>query len=228
MNRRQFLIDVLAAGSGASLGTVLIGCRSHQFAHVLSSDQNDMVGSHAAGAETFTPLVNETVARLLGRCTETIQPVSHSTESLPPGRLAICFIGVENKSIEELGDFKEQIYQLIDTQIVQSEAFHPISRRYVEVGLRETRLRPDELFIPSNMRVFTATMEQMGQPFDYLLYATITSGTTQSNRSYQRDYLLTLEMVDVHSGESKKESAKLRKGYHPSRLGKLTHYNPFK
>ncbi len=228
MNRRTFLFKTVAAGAGTSLGMLLTGCRSHQFAHVLKPGQDDMVGSHEAGAETFTPLVNEAVARLLGRCTETIQPVSHSTELAPAGRLAICFVGVENKSIEELGDFKEQLYQLIDTQIVQSEVFHPISRRYVDVGLRQTRMRPDELMIPSNMNAFAAAMEQMGQPFDYLLYATITSGTTQSNRSYQRDYLLTLEMVDVHTGESKKESAKLRKGYHRSRLGKLTHYNPFK
>jgi len=94
---------------------------------------------------------------------------------------------------EELGDFKEQIYQEIDTQIVQSGAFQPVSKRFVEAGLREARLRPDSLFIPANMRVFTEVMEQMGQPFDYLLYATVTSGTTENNHSYQRDYLLTMK-----------------------------------
>ncbi len=55
----------------------------------------------------------------------------------------------------------------------------------------------------------------------------LTSGTTESNHDYQRDYVLTLEVVDVQSGAYDKESAKVRKGYHKSRLGKWRKYNPF-
>ena len=66
-----------------------------------------------------------------------------------------------------------------------------------------------------------------GQPFDYLLFAKLTSGTTEKNANYQRDYLLTLEMVNVNTGDFDKESATIRKGYHRSRLGKLRNYNPF-
>jgi hypothetical protein len=193
---------------------------------VLTNDQADMVGSHTAGAETFNPLIHEAVGRLLGRQVPMMQQVS-----MPPGEVLgcqrVCFVGVENKSAEELGDFKEQIYQEIDTQIVQSGAFQPISKRFVDAGLREARLRPDSLFVPANMRVFTQVMEQMGQPFDFLLYATITSGTTENNHSYQRDYLLTLEMVNVHTGQYDKDAAKLRKGYHRSKLGEIKNYNPF-
>jgi hypothetical protein len=75
--------------------------------------------------------------------------------------------------------------------------------------------------IPENLRTFAAVLEQQGQPFEYMLYATITSGTTQNNADYQRDYLLTLELVNIQTGEYDKESAKLRKGYYKSRLGKL-------
>jgi len=139
----------------------------------------------------------------------------------------VCFIGVENRSIEELGDFKEQIYEQIDSQILQAPSFEPISRRYVEAGLIETRLRPDSLFMPQNMQMFTAAMQRQGQPFDYLMFAKLTSGTTESNQDYQRDYVLTLEVVDVQSGAYDKESAKIRKGYHKSRLGKWRKYNPF-
>jgi hypothetical protein len=67
-------------------------------------------------------------------------------------------------------------------------------------------------------------LEQQGQPIDYLLYATLTSGTTQSGKDYQRDYLLTLEMIDTRTGDYDKESAMLRKGYHASRLGKIREY----
>lgn len=225
MHRRKFL--QVAGSCGILASTGMVGCRGHQFAHVLRPDQADVVGTHSAGAETFNPLIGDAVAQLLGRQgNATIQPAGHAAE-VHPGKKAICFVGVENRSVEELGDFRDQIYQQIDTKIVESDVFRPISRRYVDAGLIETRLRPDALFIPNNMRIFVGAMEQMGQPFDYLLYATITSGTTESNHSYQRDYLLTLELVNVHTGHYDKQSAKVRKGYHRSRLGALKKYNPF-
>lgn len=221
MDRRNFL----RLGLAAAPFSLAMGCRSHQFGHVIKDDQADMVGSHAAGAETFNPLINESVAKLLGRQEMQLHAVSYNHG--PPAPKRICFVCVENRSIEELGDFKEQIYEQIDSQILQSPMFDPISRRFVDAALYETRLRPDALFLPDNMRLFAATLEQQGQPFDYLLYAKLTSGTTESNRDYQRDYLLTLEMVNIHTGQYDKESAKVRKGYHQSRAGKWRNYNPF-
>ncbi len=222
MDRRGFFTSSAMALLGAGLG----GCRGRQVAHVLSPTQQDMVGSHEAGAETYTPLVDEAVAKLLGRHMEQVHTVAHN--ELPPPPKRICFVCVENKSAEEIGDFKDQLYQQIDTQIVQSNAFAPISKRLVDAGLIETRLRPDQLLIPSNMALFAASLERMGQPMDYLLYATLTSGTTRNNHSYQRDYLLTMELVDVTTGQYDKQSATLRKGYHKTSFGRLRNYNPFK
>ncbi len=222
MDRRSF---VAGLGSALFLGGSLTGCRGRQVAHVLEPNSKDMVGSHAAGAETWKPLIDESVAKLLGRQMETIQQVSHQGEIPPlPMRKRVCFLGVENKSAEEIGDFKEQVFEQIDQQINCSEMFELISRRFVEAGLRQARLGPSDLFVPANQRIYAAIMEEMQQPFDYLLYAKITSGTTVSNKNYQRDYMLTLEMVNVHSGAYDKESATLRKGYHKSRLGKLINY----
>ena len=217
MDRRRFIWCTLASCGGL---VSFLGCRGHQFGKVLKDKQPDMVGSHAAGAETFNPLIDESVAKLLARQESVFQQVSQNELPPPMSPKSICFICIENKSAEELGDFKEQIYQQIDSQILASQQFRPISRRYVEAALRETRLRPDALIIPENLRTFAAVLEQQGQPFEYMLYATITSGTTQSNADYQRDYLLTLELVNIQSGEYDKESAKLRKGYYKARLGK--------
>ena len=47
-----------------------------------------------------------------------------------------------------------------------------------------------------------------------MLYAKITSGTTRKRKDTQRDYMLTLEMVNVKTGDYDKESATLRKAYH--------------
>ena len=218
MERRTFLAQS-AAAFASTIG--LTGCRGHQFAQVLKGDQKDMVGSHKAGAETFNPLIDQAVAELLGRHSGGFQPAGFNPNQPPPppGPATICFVGVENKSAEEIGDFKDQIYQQIDTQILQAGTFRVINRRFVDQGLLQSRLRPDSLFVPANMRTFAGVMEQMGQPFDYLLYATITSGTTQNNASYQRDYLLTLELVNIRTGDYDKQSAKIRKGYHRSMLG---------
>src|SRR5690606_36657503 len=110
------------------------------------------------------------------------------------------------------------------TKIVQSQGFDAVSRRVVEAALREARLRPDSLLVPENMRIFTGLLERHGQPVDYLLFATITSGTTTRNDSQQRDYVLTLELVDVNTGSYDKQSAEIRKGYHKTAAGKWWHF----
>src|SRR5690606_37321185 len=107
-----------------------VGCRNKQYARVIKPGEDQMVGSHQAGTETFKPLVDEAVAKLLARHSHMpAQPVSyHGPEELPPPAKRICFIGVENKSAEEIGDFKEQLYQSIDSRILESGTFQPISR----------------------------------------------------------------------------------------------------
>jgi hypothetical protein len=195
------------------------GCK-YQHAHLIKPQAENMVGSHAAGAEVFDPLVEEAIAKLLGRQTD-IPAGADASMGIAPK--SVCFVGVENKSAEELGDFKEQLYQQIDAHIGSSDAFAPLSRRMVDAALRETRLRPDSLMVPSNQRLFAEVLEREGSPIDYLLFATLTSGTTKNNGSSQRDYLLTLELVDLHTGTYQKEMAEVRKGYHKSILGRWLH-----
>jgi hypothetical protein len=225
MLRRQFLGYGLASFAALRLA----GCRHKQHARVIKPGETEMVGSHAAGGETYKPLIDEAVGKLLGNCGHGAQQVAYDGQVIHPGERRICFVGVENKSAEELGDFKEQIYQLIDSRISESRGtFTLINRRAVDAALRQTRLRPDDLLAPQNMRQFSAHLEQEGQPFDYLLWAVLTSGTTRDNGEYQRDYLLTLELVDVQTMRQFKESATLSKGYHQSRVSRWTAANPLK
>ena len=222
---------------GLVLALLLVGgCASHQYGHILKSDDQDLVGSHAAGAATWNPLVDEAVAKLLGRCPPAVQTVAFEGQipadptlgaALATGPATVCFVGIENKSAEEMLDFKDQLYQRIDSQVNTAETFRMVSRRMVEAALRETRLRPDSLFLPANRQLFAATLGRQGTPVDYLLYATITSGTTDRNKSSQRDYTLTLEMVNLHSGEAMKETAQIRKGYSKTRAGKWWNYGWF-
>ena len=229
------LLMILSCASILAVG----GCAGRQYGHLLAGDDKDLVGSHAAGAATWNTLVEQSVAQLLSRCPPNVQPVAFETAgdmpldpttinaALSSGPASVCFVGIENKSAEELGDFKEQLYEQIDSQINSGGDYRAMSRRVVETALRECRLRPDSLFLPANRDAFTATLGRSGTPVDYLLFATITSGTTDRNKTSQRDYLLTLEMVNVHTGDFLKESAKIRKGYSKTRAGKWWNYGPF-
>lgn len=215
----------------ATAGFAAAGCSSNRYAHILRPGDTDLVGSHQAGAAVWNPLVDESVAKLLSRC-PTVQPAAFQAADGQPispaaGPATVCFIGIENKSAEEMVDFKDQLYERIDSQINGHANFRSVSRRMVEAALIETRLRPDALFVPQNRDLFAAALGRQGSPIDHLLYARITSGTTERNKSTQRDYLLTLEMVDLHSGQYIKESAKISKGYHKSRVGKIWNYGPF-
>lgn len=224
MLRRHFLSYGVASIAAAALAS---GCRNKQHARVIKHGEDEMVGSHAAGTETFKPLIDESVSKLLGNCQPHAQTVSYDGEYAAPAAQRICFVGVENQSSEEIADFKQQIYQLIDTRIMEADRFQVVNRRYVDAGLRELRLRPEQLMLPENMRTFSGYLEQQGQPFDYLLWAVLTSGTTRENAEYQRDYLLTLELVDIRTGQQFKQSAEISKGYHNSRVSRFTATNPF-
>ena len=48
-------------------GGLLVGCRGYQYARVIKPGEQAMVGSHAAGQETFEPLIQESVCKLLAK-----------------------------------------------------------------------------------------------------------------------------------------------------------------
>ncbi|MEQ1826166.1 MAG: penicillin-binding protein activator LpoB [Pirellula sp.] len=222
MHRRDWLTSLIWIGIAG-----VPGCRGYQYGHVIKPTAENLVGSHEAGAEVFDPLVDEAVAKLLARQQITSEECPLGPDGTPMKK-TICFVGIENKSVEDIGDFKDKLYNQIDSGILESHAFKPISRRMVDAALHETRMRPDALLVPDNMQLFTAVLQRSGAPVDYFLYATLTSGTTKRNSSTQRDYELTLELTNVHTGEYDKLSSEVRKGYHKSAMGKFWNYNPLK
>ena len=218
MDRRTFLSGFGITVVSGALSSV--GCKSTQHAKVMTEKDKRVVASHKAGAETWEPLIDESVSRLLGQQASVMQ--ASATAGLELGRQRICFCGVENRSSEELGDFKEQIYQKINSCISQSGSFDVVNKRFVEKGLYECGLRSEDLFIPDKRRQFLQVMEQNDQPINSLLFAVVTSGTSSSNDTkMERDYTLTLELIDVQTGRSIQDSADLRKLYKKSRLGGL-------
>ncbi|MDR0521450.1 MAG: penicillin-binding protein activator LpoB [Planctomycetaceae bacterium] len=202
-------------------GVSFIGCKGTQ-ARLMSGSEADKVGSTRAGAEVYNPIVRESVGKLLKRAAaESIQQVGYQDPRVPLPKRKVCFVGLENASMEELGDFKEHVKTAILERISESDQFEIVSDRAVTSGLRALSLRPDELFMQENMRMFTLAMGRGGTPVDYLLFAKMTSGTTESNRDIQRDYKLTLELINTQTFVPVIESAPIRKEYNNSVKGKM-------
>ena len=219
---RLFLITVLT--TLLFCGAAFIGCKGTQ-ARLMHNNELDKVGSNRAGAEVYNPIVREATGKLLAKAAvEPIQQVGYQTGSQVLAKRKVCFISLENASIEELGDFKEHIKSAILERISESEQFEIVSDRAVTAGLRALSLRPDDLFMQENMRMFTGAMGRGGTPVDYLLFAKITSGTTESNRDMQRDYKLTLELIDTQTFVPIIESTPMRKEYNNSIKGKIENW----
>ena len=202
-------------------GVLVAGCKGTQ-ARLMHNNEVNKVGSNRAGAEVYNPMVRDATGKLLAKAAmEPIQQVGYHTAPTVQVKRKVCFIGLENASMEELGDFKEHIKTAILEEISSSEQFEIVSDRAVTAGLRALSLRADDLFLQENMRMFTSAMGRGGTPVDYLLFAKITSGTTEDNRDLQRDYKLTLELINTQSFVPVTVSTPMRKEYSHSLKGKI-------
>lgn len=171
---------------------------------VKADDEQDLTGDTRAGAETFNRLIQESVDNLLQK---------PSAQKGGTDRLKIAFLELENRSAEELVDWRDTVRQRIDEAVNRSARYRNISDRFVKAALQECSLRPDDLYLPEKRRRFLKVLEANGNPVDFLMYASLNTGTTTARRETQRDYLLTLELVDVENGESEKVNADVRKEY---------------
>ncbi|HEY1186275.1 MAG TPA: hypothetical protein VGE74_01400 [Gemmata sp.] len=148
--------------------------------------------------------INGALAKLLARHTP---PAPASP--LAPVRKRICFLGLENASTEELGNFTGELVAAIDAWAIKSTAFALVSHRATREGMREARFRQDDLVFPAKRRQLLRIMESQETPFDCLLFATVTTRTTRSTSP--ACYALTFEIIDMTTDTQDKETATISK-----------------
>ena len=96
----------------------------------MHNNELDMIGSNRAGADVYNPMVRNAAGKLLAEAAkESIQQVGFNTA--PVAKRRVCFITLENKSMEELGDFKEHIKMAILEEVALSDQFEIVSDRAV-------------------------------------------------------------------------------------------------
>jgi hypothetical protein len=84
----------------------------------------------------------------------------------------------------------------------------------VEAALRQTGLRPDEIFLGQGRQQFMLVLGSQGVTPDYLLWGTVTNLSTDGSNLREREYMLTMELVNAHTGLTEaKKTSKMRKEY---------------
>jgi len=185
--------------------SVAFACAGKPKGRVKSGDEGDLVGSKTAGAETYNVLIADATEKLLNA----------EAARFPEGDVRkIAFVGIENRGAEELGDIRDSTNQIIETVIFQAKRYDLIAQRYVTHGLQVCGMRAEDLFLRDGRAQFVSILREQGQDPDYLLWAVYTTLSTTGEKERQRDYLLTMELVDARSGRlMQKETARVRKAY---------------
>ncbi len=204
---------------------VFAGCAS-QKGKVVDPSTKDRVGSHRAGSEIYDPAAEAAVAGLLEQAVR--KPIMPEDSGMTVAQIddlrgirKICFAGVENAGGEEMGDIRANLEETIRTMISQTEQFEVVDSRLVAAGLRESGLRLEDLLLPDKREKFANALGEFDTPFDYILFAKVTTATTRDNDDSQVKYSFTLDLVNVHTGASMSETVELKKHYNRSVKAKI-------
>jgi hypothetical protein len=169
----------------------------------MSETEDDLVGAKTAGSATYNRLIDQTLTKILTR---------HLGE-IKESKATVAFVGLDNESGEDLGDWHRQIESAIETAVENANRYDLVSRRFVQRALRELRFRPDDLFIRKNQRQFAEVLELEKNLVDFLLFAELTSGTTVGTSLKQRNYQLKIDLINIDTGRGDMESTVIRKEY---------------
>jgi hypothetical protein len=201
----------MKTASKISLATVLAaslaaGCQGPS-ARVKSGDEGTVVDVRRGGTETYEQLIHDGVTELLD--TVKAQLVNSSTKPL------IAFVGVENRSSEELGEFRASMNNEIETAIMNHGIFVMISRRAVDAAKRGSNVRDAaDLTTAGPREAFMAVLNKDGHPPQYLLFGEVSTMTSSGNKASERTYELTLQLMDSSNGVIQAQKlVKVRKEY---------------
>ena len=145
----------------------------------MGDNERDTVDVRGAGAATFDRLIDDSVAKLL-------EPYKGEFAELKVRTLA--FVDLENRTKEELADWRDQLIDKIEISVNKRRAFKAISVKVISTVLKEMGNPPvEQLVLPKKRREFAKVLEQKTSPVQYLLYGRLTRGSTQGAGRRQED-----------------------------------------
>ncbi len=172
---------------------------------IMEEGEQDLVGASTAGVAQYNILIREATTKLLNRV---------KAEIGADKKHVIAFVGVDNRSAEELGDLRESIYTITNQVVQDSGFFTMLSRDAVEGVMRKTGKRPQDIVMQDGREAFLRELRPMGMEPAYLMTCKVTSASTAgASGRRQRDYLLTLGLTDVNTLVEFSESHRVRTDY---------------
>ncbi len=107
----------------------------------------------------------------------------------------LCFLGVSGKG--DLGGLSEAARQ----QIEASSSFRLLEKSVVQAALKESDVRANNLFIPTERKKFVAAL---GEPVDYLLAGYVEVGAVptenaESSGNSKKTKIFKLELVELET-----------------------------
>jgi hypothetical protein len=199
----RFAVAALSLAALAAGGT---GCTGPT-ARVKGDDEGTLVDVRRGGTETYKDLIRKGVNEILD---EQGARLAGAAE-----KVSVAYVGVENKSSEELGEFRAAIDQEVGTALVNSRMFVNVSNRLVEAAKREANIRDAaDLVVSRHREAFMGVLNRDGLTPQYFLFGTVTSMTSRGSREKERTYQLTFEMMDSSSGQTvTQKTVEVRKAY---------------
>jgi len=196
----------VAALALAALGLGGSGCTGPT-ARMKGEDEGTLVDVRRGGAETYKKLIRDTVVALLDEHRLLLQGAAEKP--------LVAFVGVENRSSEELGEFRSAMNNEITTALVNSRYYSMLSMRAVDAAKREANIRSiDDLATARGREAFISVLNRDGQPARYLLAGEVTTMTSRGSGEKERIYQLTLQMWDSSSGViQSQKTEEVRKAY---------------
>jgi hypothetical protein len=193
-------LAVAALAGGAS------GCAGPS-ARVKGDDEGTLVDVKRGGTETYKALIRKGVEDVL----EEHRLLLAGAAEKP----LVAFVGVDNKSSEELGEFRAAMNNEITTALVNTRYYTMLSMRAVDAAKRESGIRSiDDLATSRPREAFMAVLNRDGKPPQYLFAGEVTTMTSRGSREKERTYQLTLQMWDSSSGVVQTQKlVEVRKAY---------------
>ena len=185
------IVVALAAALAATAFTAT-GCAGPS-ARVKADNEGDLVDVRKGGTETYKTLIHKGVSQLLEEHRLTLSGAAEKP--------MVAFVGVENRSSEELGEFRAAMNNEITTALVNSRLYSMLSMRAVDAAKRESNIRSvDDLTTARPRAAFMSVLNRDGQAPGYLLFGEVTTMTSGGNAAKERTYQLTLQMMDASNG----------------------------
>ena len=184
--------------------TLPVACDSVS-ARIMGDDEKDMVDVRGAGAAAFEKMVTESVTKILNR---------HRGDANGIQVRRLAFVDLQNRTKEELGEWREQLIDRIQIGIDQHPAYRIVAEELVTAVLSEMGNPPvEKLLLPKPQREFAKVLEKKNSPVQFLMYGSLTRGGTTGNNQRQANYLLTLRLINTATGDTDTEGSMVRKWF---------------